>query len=159
MGFDFGSVKAETTALPKGTRNRGSNLGPNPFGDMLSKSWNERTALQIVIPASAVADAERLIRAAADTLNLGVRVVITHPTADKPTPADKTAWKKSGDATSVKVGFQAKEKRAYKGRAKKATAKTPAPAPAAATAPAAAAPAPAPAAAKAPAKKTAAPAK
>lgn len=120
MAFSFDGLKAEVTELPAITRDRGT--GFNPFKQMLADSYADNKGRQVVIPAEAVAEAQRLIRRAADQLKIGSRIVIDNGKKDfKCTPDIVKEWAEKKSKAQITVKFQAQDRRERKARAKKET--------------------------------------
>ena len=115
--FSFNDLTPEIAELPAIKRERAS--GPNPFKDMLAASFADGKGRAVTIPAEHVADAQRLIRRAADSLNIGARIILDNGRKDfKCTPDVVKEWAEKKSQAKVKVMFEGKERRARKTKAK-----------------------------------------
>lgn len=138
----FDNLAAEVTELPGQTRVR--HEGPNPFKELLTASYTDRKGRKVTLPAEHVSEAQRLIRRAADQLNIGARIVVDNGKKDfKCTPEIVKEWADKKSQAKVTVMFEAKERRVHKKKETAPVVETPAApvaapaAPAASTAPAA----------------------
>lgn len=116
--FDFSALSVADTELPAIERGRTSQLAENPFIPWVQESYTNSKGKAVKVPNAQVSRTEYLIRKAAESLGIGVRVVVS---------LTKEEREKAGPTKHVTVSFQGQKKRAYAPRPRKnATAETPA---------------------------------
>jgi hypothetical protein len=108
--FDFSSLSAEVTELPKREGGRTRKIQNNPFLPWVQESYSTGTGRAVEVPNEHVKRTEYLIRQAAEDLGIGVRVVMS---------LDKEARDKAPKNKKVRVSFQGQEKRKYEPRKRK----------------------------------------
>lgn len=94
---------------------RGRTAEPNPMFDHFKRSWDEKTALQIACEAAQAKYVERLLRRAANELNLGVSVQVFDKESGDGTPYSlrQVMDGQLRPDAPVYVAFQAKERRKH----------------------------------------------
>ena len=113
MSDFLSSLSVETAALPESHAGRNRKVKDNPFVEWVQGSYSDKTGRSVTIPGANVKEACYLIRSAASTLGLGVRIVVQN---GKGETLDRDAINKLAESNSkaqTKVLFQGKDKRAY----------------------------------------------
>lgn len=108
--FDFTALKVEKAELPPPAGGRTKQIKHNPFTQWVGDSYSDGTGRAVTVPKSQVKLTERLIRDAATSLGIGVRVN-TEPKGE--------ALEKAAQNKNVRVQFQGKEKKKYSPRKSK----------------------------------------
>lgn len=109
MALNFDSLDVVVTDLPEITgRGGGRPTKDNPFTNMVSESFADGRGRGITVERKDVAEAVSLIRRAAASIQLGVRVVLTDARNNVVKIDDIETL---GEKQKVKVLFQGKEKR------------------------------------------------
>lgn len=128
MSDIFGNLNVANTDLPEVDRRR--NKEPNPFEKHVGESYRDGVGKSIQIPAEHGSAACQKIRAAADKVNVGVRIVVTDKSGKKLDSKALIELREKKSKATITVMFQGQEKRAYSERKKKdetpATPETPA---------------------------------
>lgn len=112
--FDFSAVSVETAELPEITRPRAEQ--PNPFAAPLADSYSTKTGRAVTLPKSQVPAAERMLRRAADKMNIGCRIVRASKDGKSMTAED---FEKAGDQRQIRLMFQGQDRRNYTPRKSK----------------------------------------
>lgn len=107
----FDNLKVETAALPKVTRTR--ETGPNPLTDHVSASFAEGAGKSFNLPGENARKAVGYLRSAAQSLGVGIRIVVQDKSGNVLDTAAIKALYVGKSKAHVTVMFEAKTKRKY----------------------------------------------
>lgn len=110
MALNFDSINVEVADLPEvpGRGGGGRPAKDNPFTPMLSESFADGRGRGITVERKDVKEAVYLLRRAAQSIEIGVRIVLTDAKGNVVAPAD---IENLSERQKVRVLFQGKEKR------------------------------------------------
>lgn len=112
--MEFGELTVTAAELPKIERKRVP--AENPFLPHVKSSYEQKSGLSVTVEAFKAKAAVNFIRRAAETLELGVRVVVQDSRGQKKSAEQiKNAEEKKSN-TAWTVLFEAKDKRNYPAR-------------------------------------------